>query len=236
MLFWVFIKENASHIAESIVSINKLLGDFILAEKECIQQNELQQKDERLFIFECLLLRCIEFMHLFKIPADRELLQSFMQLLYNSFFLPDYMGPDKIMHTLERVSYDRFLTIENGTFDLITLPKDDLKTLQAVILNIEEYNRDILLFLDYLLVDDYFTLSQLLHVYITISIEYQTVISHIVLPQKPLLSESGKELVRTQAWMRLHDVDFDLTYEIAESTIFGEFFTKFMTIVSPTNH
>lgn len=55
----------------------------------------------------------------------------------------------------------------------------------------------------------------------------------LLLPQKPLLSESGKELIRCKSWRRLHDVDFDLTYLIAETPIFKGFFKKFINLVSP---
>lgn len=159
-----------------------------------------------------------------------------MQLLYNSFFLPEYMDEKSITQTIDLTLENRFLSIDNRAYEVTTLPKAELITLQTVILKIEEQNCDILFFLDYLLLDEHFTLTQLLHVYLTISLEYRNLVGYLILSQRPLLSESGKELIRTQSWRRLHEVDFDLTYEIAESPIFGVLFTEFITIVSPTSY
>ena len=174
-------------------------------------------------------------MRLFGLPADQELLQSFLQLLYNSFFLPESMDSDSITQTIEVTLDNQFLTIDNVLFEVCSLQAGELTAFQNIIVNIEKINCDILFFFDYLIVDDNFTLIQLLHVYITISIEYQAVLKLLFLHQRPLLSESGKELIRYKSWRRLHEVDFDLTYAIAETPIFEGFFKKFINLVSPTN-
>lgn len=189
-------------------------------------------REEQLFLFECLLQKCIEFMRLFELQADRRTLILLMHLLYNSFLLPDNMDFAGIVQTIDMALEKKFLTIHDDLYVFLPFPIEEMNTLQSLTQQIERVNCDILYFFDYLLLDDLFSLPQLLHVYISIAQTYKSIVSNILLPQKPLFSESGIKKLRDNSWKMLHHVDFDFTYEIAETPIFGTFFDKYLKLVS----
>ena len=192
---------------------------------------ELQFREEQLFLFECLLQKCIVFMRLFELPAEKEMLIGLMKLLYNSFLLPESLDFIGISQTIDIALKKKFLTIHDGLYEFIPLPIEEMNKLQSLTQQIERVNCDILYFFDYLLMDDLFSLNQLLHVYISIAEAYQNIISDILFPQKPLFSKSGFIKLINISWKKLHDKDFDFTFKIAETSTFGTLFEKFIKLV-----
>ena len=126
------------------------------------------------------------------------------------------------------------MTAHNGLYEFIPYSVDELDILQGITLRIEKANCDILFFFDYLLFDNKYTMDELMHAYGTIAEAYQDIVGNILLPQKPLLTELGKKRICNNSWKMLHYVDYEFTYKIAETSIFNEFCSKYINLVTNT--
>ena len=130
-----------------------------------LEKQEMQLQDDELFLFECLMQKCIEFMRVFELPADRQMLIDLLQLVYNSFLLPSYLSLAGITRTIDLALEKNFLVIHDGLYEFIPFPIQEMSTIQSLTKQIERVNNDLVYFFDYLLMDDFFTLPQLLHLY-----------------------------------------------------------------------
>ena len=99
-------------------------------------------RDEQLFLFESLMQKCIEFMHLFELPADKEMLLSLVKLIYYSYALPDDIEPDDMSRILKLSLKKKYLTIRDGLFEMIPFPLEEVNTLQGTLQEIEQLNHN----------------------------------------------------------------------------------------------
>ena len=79
-------------------------------------------------------------MRLFELSANRELLITLLQLLYNSFALPDSMDTTDIIQVIDLTLKKNYLTAHNGLYEFIPYSVDELDILQGITLRIEKAN------------------------------------------------------------------------------------------------